>query len=762
MTEHETEDTDGAGAEVIYLRNEPDTDLDTSQPDAALEPTGRAVIEVEGRLLSSDRERALDRWRKYGTAVQATGRTVRTVATHRHTKTAAQASARQVAYVYAGARDKSRSRRTERRQDDMRAARRAAVEAGDMDRVQRLDQQIKDRPKQRAEAAAARLHVWWTTGLRAGLVLAGLLVLLSVAALINDIAHLAGKDGIAGFGIVPLWSGLATGVAAVVAAVAAVVGWVAAWWLPLALAGLAGWVWSLRERGRHSAAVPAWTRPGNRAGTREATPITPSAITTALRDLGIAPLRKAIEDDQDAGAWMLSPITLAGCGVEVTVRLPRQVSTTAISSKRQMLAENLDRHVHELHISVAAAARSVTLWIADPGALDAPIGQSPLETDPEQTADFYTGRAPWGQSLRGDRVSVSLMQMHLLITGLSNQGKTAALRSLLLWLLLDRSVELHLADLKGIGDWHMLSGIASTLIEGPSDEHVIEATHMLEWGVEEMNRRLEAHDSEQYPDGVPHKLAAQPGSGFHPLVFVIDEAQVAYLCPETDEANTPYGGQKNSSRFLRAVRQIQNQGRAVNVVLWQGTQDPTDQNLPKLAREGAHIRASLVVGTPSQAVMALGGKAVNAGAAPDQLREGKDKGTVVVTGEGIPLPEGELSMTVRTYYVDGDAAQGLAEQIRQHRGTRDSAAAIETESRDLLVDVDSVLDTDPVPAADVVGALQTLAPHWRPYQALSKAGLAAQLGEAGVRVPSTGNRYPVDPATVTAALAARTTDTDPD
>ncbi|PWS48510.1 hypothetical protein DLE01_26850, partial [Streptomyces sp. FT05W] len=39
---------------------------------------------------------------------------------------------------------------------------------------------------------------------------------------------------------------------------------------------------------------------------------------------------------------------------------------------------------------------------------------------------------------------------------------------------------------------------------------------------------------------------------------------------------------------------VHNQGRAVDVTLWEGTQDPTDQNLPKLVREGAHTRASLV------------------------------------------------------------------------------------------------------------------------------------------------------------------------
>ena len=81
------------------------------------------------------------------------------------------------------------------------------------------------------------------------------------------------------------------------------------------------------------------------------------------------------------------------------------------------------------------------LWVADSGALDEPIGPSPLVTDETMTADYAKGRAPWGQDLRGDAAALSLYQRHLLITGLSNQGKTVALRSLALWLALDKSVQ---------------------------------------------------------------------------------------------------------------------------------------------------------------------------------------------------------------------------------------------------------------------------------------------------------------------------------
>lgn len=73
------------------------------------------------------------------------------------------------------------------------------------------------------------------------------------------------------------------------------------------------------------------------------------------------------------------------------------------------------RHEREVSITIPQAARTVRLWIADSGALDEPIGPSPLLTDASRTADYKAGRAPPGQDLRGDAALISLCQRHLLI-----------------------------------------------------------------------------------------------------------------------------------------------------------------------------------------------------------------------------------------------------------------------------------------------------------------------------------------------------------
>lgn len=459
-------------------------------------------------------------------------------------------------------------------------------------------------------------------------------------------------------------------------------------------------------------------------------PITPSSLVTALRDIGYAPLRQAIRRMADNGAGMLGPITIAGCGVEVDVLLPSGVSTDEIQKRRRKLAENLHRHEHELHILLARAARTVNLWIADSGALDEPIGPSPLALDDTLTADLYTGRAPWGVDLRGDQVAISLLQRHLLITGLSNQGKTAALRALLLWLALDPTVRIWLADLKGAGDYAMFRSLAEIMVEGPADEHVIAATEMLEKAVEEMGRRLKLLGESGSVDGVTREMARRPE--FRPIVVVVDEAQVAFMCPAKDESGATYGGTKATSRYFMAARKIHNQGRAVNVILWQGTQDPTDQNLPKLVREGAHIRASLVVGTEEQARMALGDKAVNGGAAPHKLRQGLDKGVIVVAGDGVKVPAGQASLTIRTHFIDGPTAVRIADRARANRQSPDVPPA-DDEPRDFLADLLTCLHPGEkrVRTIPMIGRLEHL--H-REYKGWTARDLSAALAVHGLKV----------------------------
>ncbi|MGA5036200.1 ATP-binding protein [Streptomyces capoamus] len=613
------------------------------------------------------------------------GRAIRAAVADERTKTAARTVARHSLYIAGGARIVAR-----RAWDGRTAARyerymRAAEAAGNMEAAAEWEergQRFREaRHRRRMDLLHSPLDAAKGAAVGTGMGIGGL-VLLGIA------MALATKDP----------ADVVTPLMAVIKFINLLITIVRVVWGPALTIGPFLALLALWSVGAHQKAAPQWALPANaRSGAGE--PITPSIVVKALRDLGIPALRKAITEMGDAGASMLSPIVIAGCGVEVDVTLPSGVSTNEVQGKRRKLAENLSRHEHEVFITIPEAARTVRLWIADSGALDEPIGPSPLVTDETLTADYEKGRAPWGQDLRGDAAALSLYQRHLLITGLSNQGKTAALRSLALWASLDRRVEFRIADLKGAGDWAMFDGLATVLIQGPTDEHVIEATKMVEGLVEEMNRRIAERQ-------------ADPTVVFGPLIGIVDEAQVAFMCPAVDDEKRPYGGSKATSRYFMAVRKVHNQGRVVDVLMYEGTQDPTDQNLPKLVREGAHTRASLALGTEAQAVMALGEKAVNGGAAPHLLRQGLDKGTLVVASDGIDIPKGQSSITVRTHFIGDDDAKAIAERAKALRDGVTTLRVVEQgDERDALADVASVIgDASRLRTNEVLKRLHALDP----------------------------------------------------
>ncbi|MDQ0387237.1 S-DNA-T family DNA segregation ATPase FtsK/SpoIIIE [Streptomyces sp. DSM 42143] len=656
------------------------------------------------------------------------GLAIKTGVTHERTKTVVRATARHGLYTFNGGRIVARRAWDGRTGSRYERMIRAAEAAGNLEAAEEWEERLQRFRAARHHRRMDLLHspVDAAKGVAVGAGMSiGVLVALGVVMAINT--------GQAGDVITPL--------SATVDFIALLIRIVQIVWGPLISIGPFLALLALWSVGRKQHAAPAWALPANVRG-GEGEPITPSIVVKALRDLGVPTLRNAIKEMGDAGASMLGPITIAGCGVEVDVTLPSGVSTDEVQKRRKKLAENLTRHEHEVFITIPQAARTVRLWIADSGALDEPIGPSPLTTDETLTADYTKGKAPWGQDLRGDAAALSLYQRHLLITGLSNQGKTAALRALALWACLDRRVEFRIADLKGAGDWAMFDGLATVLIQGPADEQVIEATEMVESLVDEMNRRIEIRRRD-------------PGAVFTPLIGIVDEAQVAFMCPVKDEDGRPYGGSKAISRYFMAVRKVHNQGRVVDVLLWEGTQDPTDQNLPKLVREGAHTRASLALGTESQARMALGDKAVDGGAAPHLLRQGLDKGTLVVASDGIEIPAGQASITVRTHYINDEQATAITDRAKALRdGVTTLHAIYRGEERDPLADIATVLGNDTrVRTQEVITRLAAL--NADAYAGWSFIDLKRVLDAAGAEPYKSDGRMVVGRDRVARALADR-------
>jgi S-DNA-T family DNA segregation ATPase FtsK/SpoIIIE len=105
--------------------------------------------------------------------------------------------------------------------------------------------------------------------------------------------------------------------------------------------------------------------------------------------------------------------------------------------------------------------------------------------------------------------------------------------------------------------------------------------------------------------------------------------------------------------------------------------------------------------------MALGDKAVDGGAAPNLLRPGLDRGTLVVASDGITIPAGQSSITVRTHYIDDDAATTITDRAKALRDGVTTLHAIERDAEpDRLADIAAVIgDAARVRTQDVLKRL---------------------------------------------------------
>jgi S-DNA-T family DNA segregation ATPase FtsK/SpoIIIE len=162
----------------------------------------------------------------------------------------------------------------------------------------------------------------------------------------------------------------------------------------------------------------------------------------------------------------------------------------------------------------------------------------------------------------------------------------------------------------------------------------------------------------------------------------------------------------------------------------------------------------------------LGDGSFQAGIRATELRPGKDVGISLLTGA-----TDERFEILKWFYIEADddtgcdAAAEVIERAMSYLDERTLRAEIEvgtgdadavSERRDLLDDLAIVLGNERVPAADVPARLRDLAPSYESYRRLTGVRLREELErEYGIKVPSTGNRYPVDPVSIRSRVAER-------
>jgi S-DNA-T family DNA segregation ATPase FtsK/SpoIIIE len=163
----------------------------------------------------------------------------------------------------------------------------------------------------------------------------------------------------------------------------------------------------------------------------------------------------------------------------------------------------------------------------------------------------------------------------------------------------------------------------------------------------------------------------------------------------------------------------------------------------------------------------LGDGSFQAGIRATELRMGKDVGTSILTGA-----TAERFEILKWFYLEADddtgydaatdlIARAMANLHPAITGPTDSKPHDDIVARDLLDDLATVLHADrwdapKVPAADLPARLRTLAPDWMPYRTITGLQIRDYLHtEHGVKVATTGHKYPVDPAAIRDAITRR-------
>ncbi|TQM43928.1 cell division protein FtsK [Pseudonocardia cypriaca] len=516
-------------------------------------------------------------------------------------------------------------------------------------------------------------------------------------------------------------------------------------WLPLMLA--APWLalavlWQL---GRAHGRVPAWAAPV-RSQEHENVIVTPGGIATALAHLGISKLNEAIKKGWEV-EFLTPPVRVNNCGYHAVFSLPWGVTPTMIADRRDVLARNLMRAPLEVWPSAGERAGYVDLWVADPGSTEKPAPPYPLLNNGK--ADVFAG-IPLGVSQRGEIIAVALPGANLVYGGLMGQGKSNAARVIMLGAALDPLAELWVFVFANNGDFDAYRPRLARYKRGIDDDVAAAALTALRELYEKVAQR-EARLAELGAKKVTRALAEKHPE-LRPLVALFSE------CHELS------GHEQFGKEAADLVVQTMRRGRKTAITLAFDTQSSRADAIPPKIVELVKINACFAVKSWRSNDGFLGDGSFQAGIRASELRPGKDVGTSLLTGA-----TEERFEILKWFYIEADddtgydAAAEVIGRAMTYLDAHTPNAAIEAEvdeevgeSRDLLDDLIAVLADQRVPAADVPARLRDLAPRCGTYRGLNGVKLREVLErEYGIRVPSTGNRYPIDPITVRARAAER-------
>ncbi|MEV5712433.1 FtsK/SpoIIIE domain-containing protein [Amycolatopsis mediterranei] len=473
-------------------------------------------------------------------------------------------------------------------------------------------------------------------------------------------------------------------------------------------------------------------------------------ISKALAHLGIAPLDRFYRD----GGELIYTVAARkdGDGTFAQVRLPLGVTADMVAARRSKLAANLGRASLETWPTKGDEDGILDLWVADKGVLRGGAGGWPLVHDGQ--VDVFEG-VPFGLSQRGVVINAPLVGVNWLIGGRPGQGKSAALRTLLLGAALDPTAELWAFVMGESPDFEPFRPRLSRYGMGMDDSVAEAATQALADLLTEMERRGKLLGEQPgRPPKVSRKLADKAGLGLHPLVCGIDECHELFQHPTF--------GKKAAELAVRLIKR----GRKYGIVLLLATQSPTKDSIPREVTRNVSCGVAFSVADQVANDGLLGSGKYAAGIRATELRINTDRGTCVAVGI-----TDETFELVRTFYVPfEDGADDVTPVIAR------AVALIEEMGRAVEFSAPPQLDAAPVVAdhlADVAAVLDgakrvrtqvvlnRLARHDPgEYGQWTFRDLTAALAPYGIApVKSDGNKV-IRADDVAAALARRNRDGD--
>jgi S-DNA-T family DNA segregation ATPase FtsK/SpoIIIE len=415
--------------------------------------------------------------------------------------------------------------------------------------------------------------------------------------------------------------------------------------------------------------------------------LTSEHIIRALGSLGLAEINKALGKG-GVGITFPAPITKDGPGWRADVDLPHGVTAVDIMERRERLASGLRRPLgcvwpepaHDAH------AGRLVLWV---GYEDMnKTRQAPWPLAKSGTADVFRA-IPFGTDQRGRIVYLVLIFESVLIGAMPRQGKTAAMRVILLALALDTNVQLRVFELKGTGDLSALEKVAHEYGTGQHDDTIAAAVASLRQLLhEELPRRTRtianlprdlAPENKVTPD-----LATKKSLGLFPIVLAVDECQELFM--------HPLYGSEAAELCLRLIKL----GPAVGIILILATQRPDKDSLPTGISANVGVRFCLRVMDQIANDMILGTSRYKTGVRATTFTT-RDKGIGYLVGAT------DDPQITRSFYLDGPAADKIGDRARALRLAKDGLtgyAAGQPTGREpgpgysLLDDLDAALGTD--------------------------------------------------------------------